>query len=71
MSIQAQIDHIEASILGIEDAIGLNKGRKRPDGMDGFRQLRLDGFRAVLKTLRAAQEVEVARLHGQFARAYS
>lgn len=59
--VAANIDHVEAAILGIEDAnrVRLDRERagKKTDGMAAFRQIRINGFREVLETLRW--------LHGQ------
>lgn len=61
--IHADIAHVEAAILGIEDGVRIRAEReaagKRTDGMGGFRAVRLAGFRHVLVTLQwALGEVE-------------
>jgi hypothetical protein len=54
-SLQAQIDHLDAAMAGISDAIANGDARavrgKGADPLRSIKQARLDGFAAVRKTL--------------------
>ena len=63
-SLQQQLDHVDAAIMGLEDCIENVRKRqaagKRTDTMNPFRELRLDGFRDVRATLAWLQANEAA-----------